>query len=81
MSLALSGLAPTLRRDTSSEKAGLSCFCGGLYEGYLDDTSGKSFCPLLIDRIAFSSQRSGLHEFDIAQRPAESLGPWAPFRF
>lgn len=55
--------------------------CRGFYEGYLDDTFGKCFCSLLIDRIALSSQHPGLHEFDVGQRPAESLGPWTPFRF
>lgn len=81
MSLAPLGFAATLRRDTSSKKAGLSCSCGGLYEGYLDDTFGKSFYPLLIDRIAFSGQHSGLHEFHVGQRPAEGLGPRTPVRF
>jgi len=53
---------------------------GGLYEGYLDDTFGKCFCPLLINRIAFGSPHSGSHEFDVGQRPAKSLGSWTPFR-
>jgi hypothetical protein len=50
------------------------------YEGFLDDTFGKSFCPLLIDRIAFGSQHSGSYQFDVGQRPAKSLGSWTPFR-
>jgi hypothetical protein len=51
------------------------------YEGYFDDTFGKCFCPLLIDRIDFGSQHSGSYQFDVGQRPAKSLGSWTPFRF
>jgi hypothetical protein len=80
MSLALLGFAPSLRRKTSSQAPSLWCPWGGLYEGYFDDTVGKCFCPLLIDRIDFGSQHSGLHEFDVGQRPTESLGSWTPFR-
>jgi hypothetical protein len=54
---------------------------GGLYEGYLDDTFSNCFCSVLIDRIALGSQHSGLHELDVGQRPAKSLGSWTPFRF
>jgi hypothetical protein len=57
-----------------------SCSREGLYEGYFDDAFGECFCPFLIDRIAFGSPHSGLHEFDVGQRPAKSLGSWTPFR-
>jgi hypothetical protein len=80
MSLALLRFAPTLRRETWSKDPAFVPL-GRLYEGYLDDNFGKRFCPFLIDRIAFGSQHSGLHEFDVGQRPAKSLGSWTPFRF
>jgi hypothetical protein len=53
---------------------------GGLYEGYLDDTLGQCFCPLLINRLAFGCQHSGSYKLDVGQRPAKSLGSWTPFR-
>jgi hypothetical protein len=80
MSLALLGFVPTLRRETSSQGPSFSWPWGGLYEGYLDDTFGKCFRPLLIERIAFGSQHSGSYEFDAGQRPAKSLRSWTPFR-
>jgi hypothetical protein len=80
MSLALLRFAPTLRRETVVAKTQSFVPLGRLYEGYLDDNFGKCFRSLLIDRIAFGSQHSGLHEFDVGQRPTESLGSWTPFR-
>ena len=80
MSLALLRFAPTLRRETVVAKTQSFVPLGSAYEGYLDDTFGKCFCPLLINRIAFGSQHSGSHEFDVGQRPAKSLGSWTPFR-
>jgi hypothetical protein len=73
-------LLPLYGERQSSQRPSLSCPWGVLYEGYLDDTFGKCFCPLLINRIAFGSQHSGSHEFDVGQRPAKSLGSWTPFR-
>jgi hypothetical protein len=73
-------LLPLYGERPSSQRPSLSCPWGGLYEGYLDDTFGECFCPLLINRITFGSQHSGLHEFDVGQRPAKSLGSWTPFR-
>jgi hypothetical protein len=82
MSLALLEFAlPLYGERPSSQGPSLSCSWGGLYEGYFDDNFGKRFCPFLLDRIAFGSQHSGLHEFDVGQRPTESLGSWTPFRF
>ena len=81
MSLALLGFAPTLRRETSSQAPSISCPWGGLYEGYLDDTLGKCFRPLLINRLALGCQHFGSHGLDAGQRPAKSLGSWTPFRF
>jgi len=80
MSLALLGFAPTLRRETSSQGPSFSWPWGGLYEGYLDDTFGKCFCPLLINRFALGCQHSGSYELDVGQRPAKSLRSWTPFR-
>ena len=81
MSLALLGFAPTLRRETSSQAPSISCPWGGLYEGYLDDTLGKCFRPLLINRLALGCQHFGSHGLDVGQRPAKSLRSWTPFRF
>jgi hypothetical protein len=80
MYLALLGFAPTLRRETSSQAPTVSCPWGGLYEGYLDDTLGQCFCPLLINRLALGRQHSGSYELDVGQRPAKSLRSWTPFR-
>ena len=80
MSLALLVFAPTLGRETSSQAPSVSCPWGGLYEGYLDDTLGQCFCPLLINRLAFGCQHSGSYKLDVGQRPAKSLGSWTPFR-
>ena len=80
MSLALLGFAPTLRRQTSSQAPSISCPWGGLYEGYLDDTLGKCFRPLLINRLALGCQHFGSHGLDVGQRPAKSLRSWTPFR-
>src|SRR4030095_13108862 len=56
MSLALLGFAPTLWRETVVARTQPFVPLRRHYEGFLDDTFGKSFCPLLIDRIAFGSQ-------------------------
>jgi len=80
MSLALLKLAPSLWRETVVAKTQPFVPLGGLYEGYFDDTFGKCFCPLLIDRIDLSNQHSGSYEFDIGQRPAKSLRSWTAFR-
>ena len=53
---------------------------GRPYEGYLDDTFGECFCPLLIDHIDLCIQHSGSYKFDVGQRSAKSLGSWTPFR-
>jgi hypothetical protein len=53
--------------ETSISSAYPNESLGRFYEGYLDDTFGKCFCPLLIDRIAFGSQHSGSYEFDVGQ--------------
>ena len=40
--------------ETSISSAYPNESLGRVYEGHFDDTFGKCFCPLLIDRIAFS---------------------------
>jgi len=52
-------LLPLYEERESSQEPSLSRSRGGLYEGFFDDTFGKCFCPLLIDRIAFGSPHSG----------------------
>ena len=56
-----------LYEERESSQPSLSRSRGGLYEGFFDDTFGKCFCSLLIDRIALSSQHPGLHEFNVGQ--------------
>src|SRR4029453_3410541 len=65
----------------SSQEPSLSRSRGGLYEGFFDDSFGKCFCPLLIDRIAFGTPHSGSYQFDIEQRSAKSLKSRTPFYF
>jgi hypothetical protein len=79
MSLALLGFA-AIYGETFVASTQVSCPWGGLYEGYLDDTLGQCFCPLLINRITLGSQHSGLDEFDVGQRPAKSLRSWTLLR-